>query len=511
MRRLLPALLGAGALALTLVNTPVWAGKDDDTLVWSTDRDAEVILPYYNNIREVVIMSRLAWDGLLHRNDKFEYEPLLASSYKWVSDTVLEFELRKDVVFHNGKPFKAEDVVYTLNHVTREDSGVLTKRNVSWIKNAEELGEYSVRVNLHAPFPAALEYLAGPVVIFPKGMFDDVKEVGGKKDFGTAMPIGTGPYKVSKQVPGERFEFTKNDQYFDGPKGKPSIGKVVFRIIADPEAQIAELLTGGVDWLWDVPKDKAEQLDATGQLSVVNAATMRISYLQFNSSGKGENKTPFMNPKVRQAVAHAINRESIAKNLVGGASDVIHSACYPSQFGCTDDGVPRWEYNPEKAKKLLAEAGYPGGFETDIYAYRQREFTEAAIGDLANVGIKANLKFMQYKALRGLVWDSKTALHQMTWGSYSINDASAIISHFFKHGRDDYAMDDEVKAWLDVADTSTDPAVRKEHYQKALARISGELYWLPMFTYAKYYAFNKDLDFKPTPDEIPQFYRAKWK
>jgi peptide/nickel transport system substrate-binding protein len=102
-------------------------------------------------------------------------------------------------------------------------------------------------------------------------------------------------------------------------------------------------------------------------------------------------------------------------------------------------------------------------------------------------------------------------MHQMTWGSYSINDVSAIASHFFKHGRDDYAMDEEVKAWLDKADTSTDPAVRKEFYKKALAKVSGELHWLPMFTYAKYYAFNKDLDFRPTPDEIPQFYRAKWK
>ncbi len=127
------------------------------------------------------------------------------------------------------------------------------------------------------------------------------------------------------------------------------------------------------------------------------------------------------------------------------------------------------------------------------------------------MGIQANLKFLQYKGLRGLVWESKTPFHQMTWGSYSINDASAITSHFFKNGRDDYAMDTEVKAWLELADTSTDPAVRKANYKKALTKISGELYWLPMFTCAKYYAFNKDLDFTPTPDEIPQFYRASWK
>jgi len=510
MNRMRHALAGAGALALALAAGPAVAGKADDTLVWTTDRDAELILPYYNPIREVVIMSRLGWDTLIHRNDDFEYEPNLATDYKWVDDVTMELNLRKDVTFHNGKPFEAEDVVYTLNHVIREDSGVMTRRNVSWIKSAEAIGEHAVRIHLHQPFPAALEYLAGPVVIMPKGLWDDVKEVGGKKDYGTAEPIGTGPYRVTRKVPGERFEFTKNEDYFAGPKGKPHIGKIVFRIIADPEAQIAELLTGGVDWLWDVPKDKAEQLGAMGPITVVNAPTMRVSYIQFNSSGKNGNETPFTDYRVRKAVAHAVNRASIAKNLVGGASEVIHSACYPTQFGCTQD-VPKYEYDPALAKKLLAEAGYPDGFETEIYAYRQREYTEAVIGDLTQVGIKANLKFMQYKALRGLVWDAKTPFHHMTWGSFSVNDVSAITSHFFKGGRDDYAMDEEVAAWLEKADTSTDPEVRKEFYAKALYKISDRLYWLPMFTYAKYYAFNKNLDFKPTPDEIPQFYRAKWK
>ena len=506
-------LFAAIMLALIIVGNPALAGKGNDTLIWTTDRDVDVAMPYYNNVREVVVMSYMGWDTLLFRNPRtFKYEPLLATSYKWVDTVTLEFELRKDVQFHNGKKFSADDVVYTFNHVSAKDSGVLTKRNVNWIKNAEKLSAYKVRINLLKPFPAALEYLAGPTPIFPSGFWNNAPKTGDKKDFGAVSPTnsGTGPYRITKVVPGESVHFELNKRYFSGAKGKSSIGKIVFRIIADPEAQIAELITGGVDWIWDVSKDKAEQLESMGPITVVNAPTMRISYIQFNSSGKGGNKTPFMDYKVRKAVAHAINRESIAKNLVGGASAIIHSACYPSQFGCTQD-VPKYNYNPAMAKQLLADAGYPNGFETDIYAYRQREFTEAVIGDLKKVGIQANLKYMQYKALRGLVWEAKTPFHQMTWGSYSVNDVSAITSHFFKNTRDDYAMDTEVKAWLETADTSTDPQVRKDNYRKALTRISGNLYWLPMFTYAKYYAFNRDLDFTPTPDEIPQFYAAKWK
>ncbi len=273
--------------------------------------------------------------------------------------------------------------------------------------------------------------------------------------------------------------------------------------------QIAELLTGGLDWIWDVPKDQAERLEEMGSVTVENAKTMRVSYLAFDVDGDS-GQTFFTDKRVREAVARAIDREALTRNMVGPASVVIHSACHPDQFACTQD-VPRWDYDPERAKQLLAEAGYPDGFEFDIYAYRQREYTEAVIGDLAKVGIKAKLTYMQYRALRDLVWKGETPINHMTWGSYSIPDVSAITSHFFSGGRDDPAKDEEVIGWLAEGDTSTDPEVRKAVYRKALARISGELYWLPMFTYAKYYAYSKDLDFSATSDEIPRFYATKWK
>ena len=99
----------------------------------------------------------------------------------------------------------------------------------------------------------------------------------------------------------------------------------------------------------------------------------------------------------------------------------------------------------------------------------------------------------------------------MTWGSYSIPDVSAIVSNFFTHGPDDPAKDDETKGYLDIADNSLDEETRLENYKKAFGRISEEVYWLPMFTYAKYYAFSSDLDFQATPDEIPRVYATKWK
>ncbi|MEO0995836.1 MAG: ABC transporter substrate-binding protein [Pseudomonadota bacterium] len=304
----------------------------------------------------------------------------------------------------------------------------------------------------------------------------------------------------------------KRELFRRGPKGAPEIGNVRFRTLKDPNTQLAELLTGGVDWIWDVPKEQAERLEASGQVTVENAKTMRVSYLTFDVSARS-GQDFFADKRVRQAVAHAINRESITRNLVGPASVVIHAACHPDQFGCATD-VPQYEYDPEKAKALLAEAGYPDGFAFDIYAYRQREFTEAVIGDLARVGIKANLNFLQYRALRDLIWGGQTPLAHMTWGSNSIPDVSAITSHFFVGGKDDPigpGGDPEVIAALGRGDSSTEPADREAAYKEALTRIAEEVYWVPMFTYAKYYAFSQDLDFQTTPDEIPRFYAASWK
>jgi len=505
----------AATVALAGLAAPALAGKADDTLTWSTDREVAVVDPYYNNTRELVIMGHLGWDALLFRNlQTGEYEPLLATEWQWQDNTTLDLTLREGVTFHDGSSFGPEDVVYTVNHVANPESGVLTTQNVSWLESAEQIGDNRVRLHLDAPFPAALAYLAGAIFVVPEGHYESAP-VGadGKKDYSAVDPVGTGPYRWVETKAGEYVHWEANADYYEGgPKGTPAIGKIHFRTIKEPNTQIAELLTGGIDWIWDVPKDQAERLETAGPVDVANAKTMRISYLTFDVAGRSD-VDYFTDKRVRQAVAHAIDREAITRNLVGPASEVIHSACHPDQFGCTQD-VPQYGHDPEKARALLAEAGYPDGFEFDIYAYRQREFTEAVIGDLAKVGLRANLNFLQYRALRDLIWGGETPVAHMTWGSNSIPDVSASTSHFFSGGKDDPSGpggDPEVVAALERGNTTVEAADRKAAYKEALTRIAEEAYWVPMFTYAKYYAFSQDLDFEPTPDEIPRFYAASWK
>lgn len=489
-----------------------WASKLDGMLVWATDRDVPIADPYYLNIRELVIIGHHVWDTLTAIDPATsEIKPLLATSWKWLNDTTLELELRKGVKFHSGKEMDASDVAYTLNHVSNKANAISSYALMAWISSAEKIDNHKLIVNLHKPFAPALAHLAGLGFILQNGHYDSAPvKTDGKKDFGVVKPNGTGPYKITAVKPGEQIVMERHTDYFKGGlKGDPSIKTIKFRTIKDGSVRAAELMTGAIDWTWEMPKDQAERLAANPALKVGSAETLRFNYLQFDVHGTSGQRF-FKDRRVRQAVVHAIDREAIASNLIGLGSIVPNAACHPGQFACDND-VAKYEYNPDKAKKLLADAGLPNGFQCDLYAYRERDLIEAIIGYLARVGITANLNHMQYVAYVENVRKGKAPLANGAWGSYSIPDVSAATAHFFTGGPDDLAKDDEVTRMIGGADGVSDPLQRKALWGKALARIASEAYFVPVCTYTKYYAHSKDLDYTPTSDEIPQFYAAKWK
>ncbi|MAS43184.1 MAG: ABC transporter substrate-binding protein [Rhodobacteraceae bacterium] len=501
------ALLGAAAAAaLAAPLTPALAGKADDTLTFAFEQEVEALNFYQSTSRDGVILSRLIWDTLIWRDPYTgDYKPLLATSWTWVDNVTIDFELREGVTFHNGETFDADDVVFTFNYFPSPEAKAKSQQTVSWIKGAEKLGDYKVRLHLKNPFPAALEFLASPLPIYPDEYMAEVGQDGMEQ-----APIGTGPYKVANVVRGETIEFVKNDGYFpNDAKGAPQIGTLVMRTLPDKNTQLAELMTGGIDWMWKVEVDQAEGLRSMPDLTVVDAETMRIGYLGFDAAGTSGDH-PLTDVKVRQALSHAINRQAIVDNLFPGGARVVNSACFPEQFGCEQD-VTVYDYDPEKAKALLAEAGYPDGFDMTLDVYRNREMAEAMIGDLAKIGVDATMNYGKYAAIRDAVRSGGSQAGYLTWGSNSIGDISASTSVFFKGGADDIYQDAEVTEWLTTGDTSTDPAVRKDVYSKALKKIAAEAYWLPLWSYPYTYAFTSDLDFTPTSDEIPHFALARWK
>ena len=481
------------------------ADKASDTLNVSIAKSLESLDSYYSNSREGMVMSRAIWDNLLYR-DPFtnEYSGNLATQWEWIDDLTIEFKLREGVTFHNGEIFNADDVVFTVDYVTNVENGVLSQSNVNWMKSAEKIDDYTVRINLKTTFPAALEYLSGAIAIYPDEYYAKVGSTGMNM-----QPVGTGPYRVRSADPGKRFVLEAFEDRHDGPKSKAQIGTVDVRVIPDVNAQLAELFTGNLDIVWQIPTDMAEQMEGRDGFVVKNESTMRVAYLPMDAAGRTGADNPFTKLQVRQAVNHAIDRQAIVDNLLKGESKVIWTACFPSQFGCTQD-VQEYPYDPEKAKALLAEAGYPDGFTTDFYAYRDREYAEAITSYLNAVGIKTNFRMLQYSALRDLNSSGQVPIGSLTWGSSSINDASAMVSHFFKQGDQDDARDDAVLAALEMADSSTDPEVRAESYATALKRIAEQAYWAPLFSYNTNYIMTEEVSYTPSTDEVLRFNEASW-
>ncbi len=494
----------AAVLAMTVAGA-AYADKASDTLKVAFTKELENVDSYFNSSREGVVLQRAVWDGLIYRDPETnEYMGNLATEWTWIDDVTLELKLRDDVTFHNGEAFNADDVVYTVNFVADEQNGAKTQRNVNWMKSAEKVDDYTVRIILKEPFPAAIEFLSGPVSMYPDEYYAEAGPTGmGLK------PVGTGPYKVIEVTPGQHFVLEKYEGYHDSPKGQPTIGKIDIRTIPDVNTQLAEMFNGELDLIWQVPADQAEKMSELDQFNVLNESTMRIGYLTLDAAGRTGADNPFTKQKVRQAVAHAIDSQTLVDALLKGESKVVKSACFPSQFGCEQD-VMTYDYDPEKAKALLAEAGYPDGFTTGFYAYRDRDYAEAIANFMNAVGIKTEFNMLQYSALRELRASEGTPVSFQTWGSYSINDTSAITSQFFKFGDLDDARDPEVRDALAIADSSTDPAVRTENYSKALKRIAEQAYWVPMFSYNTNYVFNNDVSYTPTPDEVLRFTTMTW-
>jgi peptide/nickel transport system substrate-binding protein len=499
--------LAAAAFAVGLTASPVLAQKSANTIRFAYDQVPENIDPYFNNVRIGVIIGQHVWDTLIYRDpNSGEYKGQLATAWKWVDDKTLEIDLRQGIKFHNGEAFDADDVVYTLNYVSKTDNKVISQHNVDWIASAEKLDQFKVRINLKRTFPAAIEYLAGPVVIHPNEYYAKVGPTG----MNTAA-VGSGPYRVVEHSVGKILKLERNKDYFkDSPKPQPKIDKIEIRFIPDRQTQMAEMLAGGLDLIMNVPPDQAEQVKVVPHLDVKSGETMRIVFLNINTQ-ETTSAPQLRDVRVRKAIQHAIDRETLVKQLVGEGGRVLNVVCFPGQFGCVDTTAPKFKYDVAESKRLLTEAGFPNGFEMDFFAYRDRPQSEAMVNYLRAVGIKANMRYMQYAALREQVRANKVGMAHQTWGSFSVNDVSASTPVYFKFLPDDINRDPEVRDLLEKGDTSVNPDIRKENYGKALALIQERALAVPLYSLVTFYVMGKGLDMKTYPDEIPRLWEVTWK
>ncbi len=495
-------LTGAAAAMLT---APALADKANDTLNVAFSLEPEPLDTYKIAGREGLILARHVYDGLIYKDMiTGKFEGLLAESWTRPDPLTIEFKLRKDVNFQNGAHFTADDVVDTLNTVIKPEYGTRYAISVDWIKSAEKIDDYTVRIHMAKPFAGAFEMLAGSLPIYTHEYFDKVGSAGMAK-----APIGTGPYKVVSQEPGVKYVLERWDGIFpESPKAGAKIKTIVVRTMPELNTQYTELMAGKLDWMWRIPPDQAAKL--TSRVQVISAPIMRISFINLAPvSALGD--TPLKDVRVRKAISYAINRDAITKAFAGGASQTLKAFCNPAQFGCTDD-VTQYPYDPEKAKELLAEAGFKDGVTLPMtFAAMPRPVAEAIAADLAKVSIKVQLDELQYAAGVTKWRDEQVPAFFSNWGSYGVGDAAFLLSNFFGGGADDLVKDPELTEWLNEADTATDPDLRKADYAKALKKIADEALIVPMYSFNVNYGMSKDLNYTPYPDEFARFWQSSWK
>jgi peptide/nickel transport system substrate-binding protein len=506
-RRSVGKLLGGMALAPLLAPGPAAAQKAVDTLriTW---RDA---LPdidfYYNPQRTGFLLQLHVWDGLLYRDpDTYQLRPLLATAWKQADPTTIDFTLRPGVTFHNGDPFGADDVVYTIDTVLA-DRQISVPSNYVFLQGAEKLDDLHVRIKLARVFPAALEYIAMVLPIWPKAY----RERLGPEKYSQA-PVGTGPYRVARVEPMGGIDLERFDGYFsDGPKGHPAIRRIAITQVPDAIAELDALLGGRADWIWDFTPDKFDTVATAPGLQAVAAETMRVAYIDLDSAGRSGPDNPLTKPAVRHAIAMAIDRAGMVKQYLLGQARVVDTPCYPTQFGCDVGSAVHYDYNPAKARQMLTDAGYPNGFATELVSYLLPQWTLAVQKYLRAVGIEANIAQLPVAEAVRRNGEGASPMTMGSWGSYSINDVSAFLPYFFTGGPNDYTRDPQIEALVREGGSVTDLDQRRKAYSQAIKLITTPAYFLPLFTYVKTYGFSRDLAFRPSPDELPRFYLSSWK
>jgi peptide/nickel transport system substrate-binding protein len=326
--------------------------KVKDTIVLVNELEPDTLDPRRGNGVTNNIIMNLIYDSLVGQNDQFEPVPRLATSWEWIDDTHIKFQLRDDVVFSNGSKFTASDVLFSFAR-TKVDS--TSQSTMSWYDEVNSVaeGDYTVVLAMHFPYAPIFSVLANGRTWI--GDEETMTEMG--EEAHARNPVGTGPYKMKEWVSGSSITLERNDNYWGEPAKTPNF---VFKVVAEPTNRVIELETGAADislYIAGSDKDRVNAIDGY--------------HIESGPSEKYYLITMYMpdeilsDQKVRYALSYAIDIPALADGAFDGTAHAM-TGVYPSIVEHWKD-MGGWEYNPEKAKQLLAETGYPNGFDIELH------------------------------------------------------------------------------------------------------------------------------------------------
>ena len=491
------SLMLAAAASAVLVASPTLAQRSADTLRIAINDMFPLVDPYNFPQDEQTSFNTSVYQGLLNYDERNgKYIGTLAKAWRRIDDKTIEFDLREGVKFHNGDLLTAEDFKATYEWAADEKTRIRFKESYNWIERVEILGPTKIRTHSKRLNQSDLMRFAYSLKVLNKKALTSLDNTA---DYGRLTPYGTGTYKVvsldkSKGVVVERYDDHRHVDHYRAP-----VKRVHGIPIPDRQTQQAQLLTGGIDLIRNVPADSAKQLANVPNLAVTSSPSAMLLYVTLDAAGRSANKA-FTDERVRKAFVMAIDREAFVKNIVpaGEIAEIPAGICFKAHLACKIDNKP-YPYNPTEAKRLLAEAGHPNGIDITLYAHEPVAYIATAIaGEVRKVGIRASVEAMQlglYVKRRG---DGDLTAFTGFYPTGVNPDTGNLISFFFNQDRD-YWKDPQIHDAWSKGEIELDLSKRTALYTPAVNKINEKAYILPISELPIVWAHTKDVKVLQNP------------
>ena len=418
----------ASMLAAVLVAAPALQAK---TLRWASQGDILTFDPHSQNEGLNNTANSYIYEPLLDYNEKYELEPQLA--VKWSQDTPLiwRFELRRNVKFHDGTPFTADDVVYSIERALAPTSNF--RAYTTAIQGARKIDDHTVLIITSAPNPVLLRQLRELRMMSKAwsekhGVMQPTNFVQKQESHAVRNANGTGPFILKSREVDIRTVFVENPNWWGKSSKKGNVTEIVYTPVKSDATRTAALLSGELDFVLDPPPQDLARLKTNPSVKVVEGAENRTIFLGFDqfrdellfSDVKGKN--PFKDLRVRQALYHAINIEAIQKSVMRGSSDPTGAIIQRAVNGWTKEAHVRLPYDPKKAREMLTAAGYPNGFSFTLDCPNNRyindeEICIAITAMWAKVGLKVKLNAMPRATYFQKIQKHDTSVYLLGWAT----------------------------------------------------------------------------------------------
>ena len=439
-----------------------------DTLVVAQGADAKSLDPHASNDNPSARVRVQIFDTLMYLDDDGVPQPMLAESWERPDDKTIIFHLRQGVKFHNGDEMKASDVKFSLERALKSPE---VSHILAGVNGVEVIDDYTVKVTTEKPMAAILNNLSHSTLAI---LSEKATTEAGDKF--AQNPVGTGPYKFVSWQSGDRITLEAFPDYW---KGAAPIKNLVFRNIVEETNRTIGLETGELDVIYDIQGMDKTKLKDNEAFNFIEGPQVSITYLGFNMK-----KAPYDNLKVREAISYAIDQKPIIDTVFLGAGQAGNSILTPNVWGYSD--VEKYTQNIEKAKALLAEAGYPNGFKAKIWVNDNpvRRDTAVILQDqLKQIGIDLTIETVEWGAFLDGTARGDHEMYLLGWGTvtrdpdYGMFELTSSTTMGAAGNRSFYS-NAEVDKLLEAGKTELDPEKRKDIYKKIQEIIRKDL---PMY------------------------------